>query len=203
MQQYLIAQNQRGFVEQPGRLNIMTVTLNIALALPLVIEEEVEMISLCVQKLIGEDVEQIADALLQFRSLPYTIKIGIWLDDMQMGIHRTGTILILIRETHVCNRIPLTGQCLDISVVLGIKSMLLYVMIQRDGNIQRLLVTCCTGILRETIDGKADGVSLLLGIERITLIVNTSVDAAIFPVEEIIAHILLGTGGSLKILRLL
>ena len=71
MQQYLIAQNQRGFVEQPGRLNIMTVTLNIALALPLVIEEEVEMISLLVQKLIGEDVEQIADALLQFRSLPY------------------------------------------------------------------------------------------------------------------------------------
>jgi glycoside/pentoside/hexuronide:cation symporter, GPH family len=63
--------------------------------------------------------------------------------------------------------------------------------------------TCCTGILRETIDGKADGVSLLLGIERITLIVNTPVDAAIFPVEEIIAHIILGTGGSLKILRLL
>ena len=122
---------------------------------------------------------------------------------MQMGIHRTGTILILIRETHVCNRIPLTGQCLDISVVLGIKGMLLNVMIQRDGDIQRLLVACCTGILRETIDGKADGVSLLLGIERITLIVNTPVDAAIFPVEKIIAHIILGTGGSLKILRLL
>ena len=122
---------------------------------------------------------------------------------MQMGIHRTGTILILIRETHVCNRIPLTGQCLDISVVLGIKGMLLYVMIQGDGDIQCLLVACCTSILRETIDGKADGVSLLLGIERITLIVNTPVDAAIFPVEEIIAHILLGTGGSLKILRLL
>ena len=40
---------------------------------------------------------------------------GIWLDDMQMGIHRTGPILILIRETHVCNRIPLTGQCLVVS----------------------------------------------------------------------------------------
>ena len=203
MQQYLIVQNQRGFVEQPGRLNIMTIALDVALALPLVIEEEVEMISFLVQKLIGEDIEQIADALLQFRSLPYTIKIGIWLDDMQMGIHRTGTILILIRETHVCNRIPLTGQCLDISVILGIKGMLLYVMIQGDGDIQRLLVACCTGILRETIDSKADGVSLLLGIERIALIVNTPVDAAIFPVEEIIAHIILGTGGSLKILRLL
>ena len=161
------------------------------------------MISLLVQKLIGEDVEQIADALLQFRSLPNTIKIGIWLDDMQMGIHRTGTILILIRETHVCNRIPLTGQCLDITVVLGIKGMLLDVMIQGDSDIQCLLIACSTGILRETIDGKADGISLLLGIERIALIVNTPVDAAIFLVEEMIAHILLGTGGSLEILRLL
>ena len=147
MQQYLIAQNKSGFVEQPGSLDIMTITLDVALALPLVIEEEVEMISLLVQKLIGEDIEQITDALLQFRSLPYTIKIGIWLDDMQMGIHRTGTILILIRETHVCNRIPFTGQCFDISVVLGIKGMLLDVMIQGDSDIQCLLVACCTGIL--------------------------------------------------------
>lgn len=156
-------------MEQPRCLDIMTETLDVALALPLVIEEEVEMISLLVQKLIGEDIEQIADALLQFRSLPYTIKIGIWLDDMEMGIHRTGTILVLIRETHVCNRIPLTGQCLDISVVLGIKGMLLYVMIQRDSDIQCLLVACSTGILREAIDGKADGISLLFGIKRVTL----------------------------------
>ena len=49
---------------------------------------------------------------------------------MQMGIHRTGTILILIRESHICDRIPFTGQRLDISVVLGIKGMLLDVMIQ-------------------------------------------------------------------------
>ena len=199
MQQYLIVQNQRGFVEQPGRLNIMTIALDVALALPLVIEEEVEMISLLVQKLIGEDIEEIADALLQLRSLPNAIKIGIWLDDMEMGIHRTGTILILIRETHVCNRIPLTGQCLDITVVLGIKGMLLDVMIQGDSDIQCLLVACCTGILRETIDG----ISLLLGIKRIALIVNAPVDAAIFLVEEMIAHILLGTSGSLEILRLL
>ena len=122
---------------------------------------------------------------------------------MQMGIHRTGSILILIRETHISNRIPLTGQCLDISVVLGIKGMLLDVMIQGDGDIQCFLVACCTGILRETIDSKANGISLLLGIERIALTVNTPVDAAIFPVEKMVAHILLGTGGSLKILRLL
>ena len=64
----------------------MTIALDVALALPLVIEEEVEMISLLVQKLIGEDIEQITDALLQFRSLPYTIKIGIWLDEKHQNV---------------------------------------------------------------------------------------------------------------------
>lgn len=73
-------------MEQLGRLNIMTIALDVALALPLVIEEEVEMISLLVQKLIGEDIEQIADTLLQFRSLPYTIKIGIWLDEKHQNV---------------------------------------------------------------------------------------------------------------------
>ena len=47
-----------------------------------------------------------------------------------------------------------------------IADMLLDVMIQGDGDIQRLLVTCCTGILRETIDGKADGISLLLDVYK-------------------------------------
>ena len=93
MQQYLIAQNKSGFVEQPGSLDIMTVTLDVALALPLVIEEEVEMISLLVQKLIGEDIEQITDALLQFRSLPYTIKIGIWLDAADEGLRPDGSMV--------------------------------------------------------------------------------------------------------------
>ncbi len=46
----------------------MTVTLYISLALPLIIEEEVEVISLLLEQLIGEDIEKIADALLQFRS---------------------------------------------------------------------------------------------------------------------------------------
>lgn len=74
----------------------MTVTLYISLALPLIIEEEVEVISFLIEQLIGEDIEKIADTLLQFRRLPNSIEVGIRLNDMEMGIHRAGTILVLI-----------------------------------------------------------------------------------------------------------
>ena len=181
----------------------MTVTLYISLALPLIIEEEVEVISFLIKQLIGEDIEKIADALLKFRSLPNAIEVGVRLNDMEMGIHGAGTILVLIRETHVGNRIPFTGQGFDITIVLGIKGMFLDVMIQGDGDIQRFLITCGTSILREAIDGKTDGIGLLLGIQRITLVIYAPVDAAIFLVQEMITDILLGAGGSLQILRFL
>ena len=46
MEHFLIAQDERCFVEQPGCLDIMTVTLNVSLTIPLIIEEEVEMTNL-------------------------------------------------------------------------------------------------------------------------------------------------------------
>ena len=95
-EQFLIAQDQCRFMEQPGSLDVVTVTLDISFSLPLIIKEEVEMISLLVQKLIRKDVEQVADTLFQFICLPYTIEIGIGFDDMEMGVHRTGSVLILI-----------------------------------------------------------------------------------------------------------
>ena len=101
MEYFLIAQDERSFVEQPGCLDIVTVTLNVSLTFPLIIEEEVEMTSLLIEQLAGKDIQEIADALFQLFGLPHTIEIGIWLNDMQMSIHGTGTILILIRESHV------------------------------------------------------------------------------------------------------
>ena len=116
-------------MKQPGSLNVMTITFDISFSLPLIIEEQVKMIGLLVQKLIGEDIEQVADTFFQFISLPYTIEIGIGFDDMEMSVHRAGSVLILIRKTHIGDRLPLTGQRLNISIVLGIKGMLLDVVI--------------------------------------------------------------------------
>ena len=200
MEHFLIAQDECSFVEQPGSLDIVTVTLDVSLTFPLIIEEEVEMKGLLIEQLVGKDIQEIADALFKLFGLPHTIEIGIRLYDMQMGIHGTGTILILIRESHVCDWQPITGQRLDISIVLSIEGMLFDVVIEGDGDIQRFLVASSTRILGESVDGKADGIGLLLGIKRIALVIHAPVDASIFLIQEMITHILLGTGCSLQIL---
>ena len=197
-----VAQDQSCLVKQPGSLDVVTETLDIALALPLVIEEEVEMVSLLVQEFICEDVEQVANTLLQFRSLPHTIEIGVRLDDMQVRIHRTAAILVLVAQSHVGDRLPVTFQRLNISIVLTVESMVFDVMIQRDGDVECLLVTGGTSILRHTIDGESNGVGLLLGVQRIALVIHTPEDTTLFLVEEVITHVVLSSCGSLQVLRL-
>lgn len=73
MEYFLIAQDERSFVEQPGCLDIVTVTLNVSLTFPLIIEEKVEMTSLLIEQLFGKDIQEIADALFQLFGLPHTI----------------------------------------------------------------------------------------------------------------------------------
>ena len=63
MEHFLIAQDERCFVEQPRSLDIMTVTLDVSLTFPLIIEEEVEMKGLLIEQLVGKDIQEIADAL--------------------------------------------------------------------------------------------------------------------------------------------
>ncbi len=178
----------------------MTEALDVALALPLVIEEEVEVPGFLVEELVGEDVEQCADALLQLGSFPYPVEVGVWLDDMEVGVHRAGSVLVLVGETHIGNGLPVARQCLDISHVLGIERMLLDVMVERDGDVEGFLVARGAGILRETVDGEADGIGLFLGVKGVALVVHAPVHATILLVKEVVAHIVLGTGRSLQVL---
>ena len=53
--------------------------------------------------------------------------------------------------------------------MLAIEGMFLDTVIELQGVVQRLSITRCTGIFRQTIDSKADGVELFLGIERLAL----------------------------------
>ena len=87
-EQLLVAQNECSFMEQPGCLDIVTVTLYIPFSFPFIVKEKIEMIGLLVQELIGENIQEIADALFQFISLPYPIEVSIGFDDVKMGVHR-------------------------------------------------------------------------------------------------------------------
>ena len=55
----------------------MTETLNVALALPLVVEEKVEVVSLLVEEFVGEDMQKINKTLLKLSRRAGTIEIGV------------------------------------------------------------------------------------------------------------------------------
>ena len=73
------------------------------------------------------------NALAQLLGRPYTVEVGIRFDDMQMCVHRLGTVFVFIRQTHVGDRIPFACQCLDVSAVDLVEGVSLNVVVEFDG----------------------------------------------------------------------
>ena len=71
--------------------------------------------------------------------------------------------------------------------------MLFYAVIQIERVLQGLSVTRGTGIFRQTVDGKANGIELLLRVLRLTLVVETPIHAPIVGIDKMIDEITLGT----------
>ena len=88
---------------------------------PVVVEEEVEMVSLRVEYLVGEDVDEIAQCLFKTLVFPYSEQICIRFDDVQMSILRLWIIGIKVRQSHVFNLAPLSCASFYISIVFSVE----------------------------------------------------------------------------------
>ena len=116
-----------------------------------------------------------------------------------MSVLRLRVVGIEFRQTHVGNLPPLSGTGFDIAIILSIERMFLNTFVKLDSIVQCLAITCSTGIFRQSIDSKADSVELFLGVEGMTLVVNTPVNAPVIRVNEVVDDIALGTSGSIKV----
>ena len=117
-----------------------------------------------------------------------------------MCVLRLGEVGVQLGEPHIGNLAPLAGARFDVAVVLGIQGIFLDALIERDCLLKGFLVTRGPCIFREAVNGKADGVELLTGIERTAQIIHTPEHAAELAVDEVGQKILLGARGSLQIL---
>ena len=77
--------------------------------------------------------------------------------------------------------------------------MFLDTLEERNGVVERLAVTRSTGIFRQSIDHKANGIELLLGVEGVAFGIDTPIHTAILRIEEMVENIVLGTCGSSKV----
>ena len=227
-QHLLVAQHEGSLMHEPRALDVVAVALQTArTARPVHLKEEVEVMGLGVQNLVGEDADDVAkrslypvhrlrrhrDVNRQHRAqhrhivargrcpqlLQTAIQVGVWLDDVQVGVLRFGEVGIELRQAHIGNGLPVAGHGLDIAVVFCVEGMLLNAVEQLQGTLQSLPVASGTGILRHAVEGKADGIELLAGVQRHPLVVHAPVDTAILLVNEVLDEVLLGTGSHFKV----
>ena len=129
-------------------------------------------------------------------------QVGVWLNDVQMGVLRLGVVGIELRETHVGYLAPLPCASLDVSVVLAVEGVFLYAVKQFQGIVERLMVARSTCIFRQTINGEANGIKLLLRVERAPLAVDAPEHPTMLLVVEMVDEVSLCPVGSLQVLRL-
>ena len=141
----------------------------------------------------------IVTRLLRLQLTERTQQVGVGLNDVKMGVLRLGIVGIKVRQAHVGNGLPVTCTSLYVAVVLRIKGVLLDAVEKLQGILQRLTVARGTGILGESVDGEPYGIELLLRVERIALVINAPIDAAVFRVDEVVDEVVLGTGGGSEV----
>ena len=81
-------------VEKPGPLDIVSERNDRIFAVPVIVEEKLQVAGTAVQDLLPENVQQIGNPLLQPFISAYPVEICIWLNDMEMRVH--GLVLIRI-----------------------------------------------------------------------------------------------------------
>ena len=92
--------------------------------------------SLWIEYLVGEDVDEVAQSLLNLcchlpvfvlalvtlgHVLQYTIEISVWFDDVQVGVHGLGSVLVLLAGLILGQRL-LTHGLAGIDDALGIQN---------------------------------------------------------------------------------
>ena len=200
LRQRVVAQHLEHLGQQPGGFNVVAVALNVAPAVPLVVEEEVEVVRLRVEQPAGEYVDERAQLLLKRGASPHAVQVGVGLQNVQVGVHGARTVLILVRQAHVAYGSPVVGQGLDVACVPAVESMALERVEQSYGAVERFSVARGTCQLAHAVDGEAYGIRLLLHVERPSLVVHRPVHAAALGVDEVFKHVLLGTQRSVSIL---
>ena len=215
-------------MHQPRALDVVAIALQVSSpTCPVHLKEEVQMVGLGIQNLVCKDVDEITQRCLDtqngLRRNTYTYRkystngrnivarlfslklsqtaqqVGIGFDDVQMGILRLGEVGIQLGQAHISNGPPFSGASLYITIMLLVEGMCFDAVIQVEGILQCLTVARGTCILRKTIDGKTNGIELLFGIQRPSLVVHTPVDATIFRVYEMVYKVALGTGGHVEV----
>ena len=158
----------------------------------MLVEEQTQMTRRRIDYMPLEGIEQRAYAFDELLVAPYAQQIGIRLDYMQMCVHRLAVVAVLGRQTHILYGLPVARSRLDIASAAAVAAAGLDVVVERHGISQRLPIARGADIFAQPVEGEAEGIELLAGVERPPLGVERPVYAAELRVVEAVYQIPFG-----------
>ena len=198
-EQRLIAQHLCGLEQKPRGLYVVTVGDVGVDTVPVIIEKETEMMRAAVFHDVKEYMHQVHDIGAQAFVGPHTVEIGIWLNDVQVGVHRLGAVGVFVAQTHVVDRTPVAGHGLDISPLGRITAAGLDATVKVDCLVKCLAVAGGPDILAKAVDHETDGVELFLCVKRHPVGCQAPIHPAVLTVDEMRHDIVEHPVGGLEI----
>ena len=168
-------------------------------AVPVIVEEKLQVAGTAVQNLLPENVQQIGNPFLQPFISAYPVEIRIWLNDMEMRVHGLVLIRVFLAQPHVGYRLPVSGHCLEIAVLYIVKTIFFNVIEKSERVVLRLFVPGRACIFAQSVDGESESVNLLFSVERPALAVQAPENSAVFLVIEAVDDFAFCAGCSLDI----
>ena len=173
-----------GFVDEPRCLDVMPVRDLPSLWLPPCIEKEIQVPRLRIEKPVGMDVNQFPDRRRNPIFTPDPQQVRVRFEQVQVRIHAEVGVGILLAQTHVFQRLPVPGQCFDVSALHCIPDMLLKRSEQSGGFVQRLRITRRPDIFAQSVNCETDSIALFLAADRTSVGSYLPVDPTMYRVDQ-------------------
>ena len=155
-----------------------------SLWLPPCIEKEIQVPRLRIEKPVGMDVNQFPDRRRNPIFTPDPQQVRVRFEQVQVRIHAEVGVGILLAQTHVFQRLPVPGQCFDVSALHCIPDMLLKRSEQSGGFVQRLRITRRPDIFAQSVNCETDSIALFLAADRTSVGSYLPVDPTMYRVDQ-------------------
>ena len=130
------------------------------------------------------DVNQFPDRRRNPIFTPDPQQVRVRFEQVQVRIHAEVGIGILLAQTHVFQRLPVPGQCFDVSALHCIPDMLLKRSEQSGGFVQRLRITRRPDIFAQSVNCETDSIALFLAADRTSVGSYLPVDPTMYRVDQ-------------------
>ena len=152
-----------------------------------------------VHDVVEEDLDQRGDAAAQKGVGPGAEEVGVGLQQVEMGVHAAGLVLVHLAEAHVGQSGPVAEEGLVVAAAALVGRVVLHQPLDADGLGEALGIAGRAVVLAERVDGERLGVDVLAVVQRRAGGRHRPEDAAVERIEEVGAEVVHGVLGHLEV----